>query len=359
MTSALLAVALAAAPAVQADAAPSVAPVQAPALPDVPLFDQDGKAVRLPELFRGRTVAVNFVFTTCSTVCSPLTATFARVQAELGARLGRDVHLVSITLDPGVDTPARLDAYARQFGRRDGWTFVTGRPDDVRRALRAFGAEVADKTTHPPMVLVGEEPSGRWRRLFGLAAPGRILEELAAVAPPRPAPAVSAEEAAARYFTDLEVVDQHGKTHRFFSDLVKGRKVLLHFAFSSCKTACPPAFGRLAQVQARLGDKLEREVRILTLSVDPTHDTPEALREVAASVGAKPGWYFLTGTKANVEAILGKLGAQTDDREAHSTALYLGDAATGSWVKTVAFREPAELVDAIEHLDDPLPGEQR
>ena len=160
----------------------------APKLPDVELFDQDGKKVRLPDLVRGQTVAINFVFTTCTTICSPLTAIFARTQAELGARLGKEVRLISLTLDPAVDTPERLNAYASQFGRQPGWTFVTGKPADVNRALRAFGAHAANKESHTPMVLIGNEPHGKWSRLFGLSSPARIVEEIDAVLAREPDP---------------------------------------------------------------------------------------------------------------------------------------------------------------------------
>lgn len=333
----------------------------APTIPDVELFDQDGRKVRLPALIRGRTVAFNFVFTTCTTICSPLTAIFSRVQAELGPRLGTEVHLISITLDPAVDTPERLNAYASQFGRKEGWTFVTGRPADVAAALKALGAWVANKESHTPMVLVGNEPSGRWSRLYGLSSPARIVEEIDAVAP-RPAaeePVPDLDSSSAAYFTDLEVVDQHGRTHRFYSDLLRGRKVLVHFVFTSCKTACPAILEQVARVQEKLGDRLEGEVRILTLTVDPGNDSPAALRKVAERIGARRGWYFLTGTQANMEAILRRLGGWTEDPATHNTALFLGNTATGHWVKTFAMRAPEEIAHAIVHIDDPLPANAR
>lgn len=365
-----LALAFAAALPRAADAAPAKDPsivtkeaaTKAPQIPDVPLFDQNGKAVRLPELVRGRTVAINFVFTTCSTVCSPLSAIFSRVQGELGDKLGKDVHLLSITLDPGVDTPERLNAYASQFGRQEGWTFVTGKPDDVRAALKAFGAQVARKEDHTPMVLIGNEPAGRWTRLFGLSSPARIVEEIRAVESKKQAAAAkpaSLAAGAAQYFTDLEVVDQDGKPHRFYSDLIQGRKVLIHFAFSSCQAACPPILAQMAQVQKKLGARLGKEIRILTLTVDPENDTPGALHQLAERLGAKPGWYFLTGTHANLQTILQRLGGWTDDPANHSSVLCLGDATTGNWVKTHAMRTPDELADALVHLNDPVVGAMR
>jgi protein SCO1/2 len=148
-------------------------------IPDEQLVDQDGKPVRLySDLMKGRVVAVNFVFTTCTTICSPMTAVFSRLQKELGERLGKDVYLISISLDPATDTPERLARYAGKFNRRQGWTFVTGPADRVQRALVALGGAVASKETHTPVVLLGNEATGEWTRAYGLSSPARLAEQL-------------------------------------------------------------------------------------------------------------------------------------------------------------------------------------
>jgi protein SCO1/2 len=156
-------------------------------IPDEQLVDQDGRPVRLySDLMKGRVVAVNFVFTTCSTICSPMTAVFSRLQRELGERLGRDVYLISISLDPATDTPERLARYAGKFDRREGWTFVTGPADRVKRALAALGGSVATKESHTPVVLLGNEATGEWTRAYGLSAPRQLAEQLEALLPKNP-----------------------------------------------------------------------------------------------------------------------------------------------------------------------------
>ncbi|WP_375765777.1 SCO family protein [Archangium gephyra] len=152
-------------------------------IPDELLVDQDGRPVRLySDLMKGRVVAVNFVFTTCSTICSPMTAVFSRLQKELGERLGKDVYLISISLDPAADTPERLARYAGKFDRREGWTFVTGPSERVKRALTALGGAVATKESHTPVVLLGNEATGEWTRAYGLSAPSQLAEQLEALA---------------------------------------------------------------------------------------------------------------------------------------------------------------------------------
>jgi protein SCO1/2 len=160
-----------------------VAPVGELGVPDEELVDQDGNVVRLRDLMAGHVVAVNFVFTTCTTVCSPMTAVFGRVQDRLGDAMEREVRLVSISLDPATDTPERLARYADKFGRRAGWTFLTGDRERVLRVLRALGGYAPIKEEHTPVTLIGRVDEGRWARVHGIAPPERLLAEIRGMAP--------------------------------------------------------------------------------------------------------------------------------------------------------------------------------
>jgi protein SCO1 len=151
-------------------------------VPDVSLVDQDGKPVRFyTDLVKGKVVAVNFVFTTCTTICPPMGANFARLQKLLA---GKDVHLISVSINPAADTPARLKEWSGKFGAGPGWTLVTGDRDEVFRLLKALGVYTASITEHSPLVLVGNEPARRWTRAYGLAAPARLAELIDSVAAP-------------------------------------------------------------------------------------------------------------------------------------------------------------------------------
>ncbi|HEY0174048.1 MAG TPA: SCO family protein [Pyrinomonadaceae bacterium] len=148
-------------------------------IPDVELLDQDGRKVRFySDLVRGRVVAVNFIFTTCTTVCPPLGATFARVQRELGARAGRDVQLISISVDPVTDTPERLKAWGEKFKAGPGWTLLTGEKSQVDELLRALAASSARREDHTPTVLVGNDAAGQWTRAYGLAPPSKLVQTI-------------------------------------------------------------------------------------------------------------------------------------------------------------------------------------
>lgn len=150
------------------------------AIPDTPIYDQDGRKLRFySDLVKGKTVAINFIFTTCTTICPPLAATFRRVQVELGGRVGSDLGLISISVDPATDVPERLKAFGAKFKAGPGWTFVTGSKPDIDLLLKALGASVGDKNDHTPMVLVGNEPAGYWTRTYGLA-PAPVLVKVIA-----------------------------------------------------------------------------------------------------------------------------------------------------------------------------------
>jgi protein SCO1/2 len=121
-------------------------------------------------------VAVQFIFTTCTTICPPLGATFARVQKDLGERAGRDVRLISVSVDPATDTPERMKAWGAKFHAAEGWTFVTGQKPQVDELLRALGASSASPSEHTPALLIGNDLKGQWTRVYGLSRPDVLVK---------------------------------------------------------------------------------------------------------------------------------------------------------------------------------------
>lgn len=154
-------------------------------IPDVTVMDQDGKPVHFySDLVKDKVVAVNFVFTTCTTICPPMGANFAKLQKILGDRAGRDVHLISVSVDPTTDTPERMKAWGRKFGAGPGWTLVTGRKEEVTRLLKSLGVYTPDINDHSPLVLVGNDARHQWTRAYGLAAPAKVAELIDGMAAP-------------------------------------------------------------------------------------------------------------------------------------------------------------------------------
>jgi protein SCO1/2 len=155
-------------------AAPAPPPAQRTyTVPDLAVVTQSGESVHFyRDLVKGRVVVMNFVFTSCTTVCPTMGATFARVQQQLG---DRDVAMVSVSVDPANDTPERLTAWSRKLGAKPGWTLVTGRTTDIAAILKALGLFTADPAAHSPVVLVVNDPENRWERVDGLASSSAIM----------------------------------------------------------------------------------------------------------------------------------------------------------------------------------------
>ena len=150
--------------------------VSSPRIPDVTIQDQNGKSLNFyNDLVKGKVVAVNFVFTTCTAICPSLTATFRRVQQQL-AEQKVPAQLISVSVDPTVDTPERLQQFAAKFKAEPGWTFVTGNTSDIDSILKEFGVSVANKNDHTPMVLIGNEEAGYWTRAYGLSSPTTLVK---------------------------------------------------------------------------------------------------------------------------------------------------------------------------------------
>lgn len=172
--------------AAKAPETPEAQPLDALNVPDVPLVDQDGKPVRFyTDLVKDRVVAVNFVFTSCTTICPPMGANFAKLRKILSARAGREVQLISVSVDPGTDTPERLKAWGQKFGAGPGWTLVTGDRNQVTLLLKSLGVYTANISDHSPLVLLGDDTRHRWTRAYGLAAPAKLAELIDQIAAPQ------------------------------------------------------------------------------------------------------------------------------------------------------------------------------
>ena len=173
------------APAPPVQKTPEVEAVSHLDIPDVPVLDQDGTPKRFyTDLVKDKVVAVNFVFTTCTTICPPMGANFAKLQKLLGERAGRDVHLISVSVDPGTDTPERMKAWGQKFGAGPGWTLVTGDRAEITRLLKSLGVFTPNISDHSPLVLMGNDARHQWTRAYGLAAPAKLADLIVGMAAP-------------------------------------------------------------------------------------------------------------------------------------------------------------------------------
>lgn len=150
--------------------------------PNVWLHTHEGEKVRFyDDLVRGKIVAINMMYVLCEGICPTMTANLRKVQQLLGERLGRDVFMYSISLQPEIDTPETLKAYADKHRVEPGWQFLTGTPADIKRLRYGLGfydpvPEVdSNLSTHTGMVRIGNDRNQRWTMAPALAEPERII----------------------------------------------------------------------------------------------------------------------------------------------------------------------------------------
>ena len=146
-------------------------------VPKVMLVRDDGRPISLAdEMNDGRPVVLNFIFTSCGSICPLMSEVFAQFQRKLGPEAAH-VHLMSISTDPEEDTPARLTDYARKFGAGPQWQHYTGTVEASLMAQRAFGVYRGDKMSHAPVTLLRAAPGQPWRRIDGFITPDELLQE--------------------------------------------------------------------------------------------------------------------------------------------------------------------------------------
>jgi protein SCO1/2 len=145
--------------------------------PEVRLLRADGKTVAFAdELDDGRPVVMNFIYTSCTTICPLTSQIFEQFQKSLGAKSAA-IHLVSVSIDPEQDTPAHLREYAAQFDAAPGWDHYTGTLAASQTVQRAFNAYRGDKMSHIPLTLMRAAPGKPWVRFDGFVSAEQMLAE--------------------------------------------------------------------------------------------------------------------------------------------------------------------------------------
>jgi len=150
---------------------------------------------------------------------------------------------------------------------------------------------------------------------------------------------------------DLELVDSHGRTLHFKSDVIGDKLVALTVLYTSCTTVCPGTSAIFAQLQQRLGARLGDTVRLVALTVDPATDTPERLNAYAKQFHAGPDWVWLTGGKRAIETVLEGVGAYTPNFRDHPSMVLVGDGRTQQWQRFFGFPSPDQLLGALDALE--------
>ena len=148
---------------------------------------------------------------------------------------------------------------------------------------------------------------------------------------------------------DIAVVDQKGKHLRFDSDILKGRIAVINTFFTNCTAICPITQETFSRLSKSLGDRLGRDVVLVSISVDPESDTPQHMRHWGEKFHAGPGWILVTGTKREIEQLLKSLGLFAPGAKRHQTAVLIGNPSTG-WIRESGFASQEKLKNMIDEM---------
>jgi len=179
------------------------------------------------------------------------------------------------------------------------------------------------------------------------------------IADERPAPEMqstrrrTASERVRDNFPNILLYTQDNEPVRFYDDLVKDRIVLIYFMFTNCEGICPATSSNVARMQNMLGDRFGRDIFFIAITLTPDVDSPEVLKTYAERYGAKPGWTFVTGDKAEIEMLRRKLGVYDPDPVvdadlySHAGLVTFGNERTGRWAALPSLMKPKQIVDAM------------
>lgn len=151
-----------------------------PEIPDILMVNQDGYTMRISEVLRDKITVINFIYTSCTSVCQILTSNFRQLETTLDSiDKNNEVQLISISIDPGTDTPDRLRQYAdKQRIDLSRWTLLVSGTNSIERFSRSLGFSNIDKSTHAPGVVIWDDIDKRWQRFVGITPPYIISKEI-------------------------------------------------------------------------------------------------------------------------------------------------------------------------------------
>jgi protein SCO1/2 len=188
-----------------------------------------------------------------------------------------------------------------------------------------------------------------------------LLASVATTAISATATAWEMEERSARnprqsYFTNTQFVDHNGKTVSFYDDIIRDKVVVLNMMYTVCTSICPGNTANLLKVQKELGDRVGRDIHMVSLSLMPELDPPGALRDYIRQYGIGPGWTFLTGTRANMEAVRRKIGFYDTDPAAdadifrHTGMVSIGNDKIDRWCMMPALSDASQIARSIKEM---------
>lgn len=160
------------------------------------------------------------------------------------------------------------------------------------------------------------------------------------------------------FIPDMKLMDQNGNNVQFYTDLVKDKVVVISLFYTSCSSICPIQGDILSKLQTLLGERLGKEVFLISISFDPARDTLTQIKAYASRLGAKRGWTFVTGEKEAIGKFLKDFVGGAPSIGLHSSTILVGNDQSGIWTLTDGLRSPNDLMSTIQKVTSQRPKQQ-
>lgn len=147
---------------------------------------------------------------------------------------------------------------------------------------------------------------------------------------------------------DVTLIDQTGKRVQFCGEMTANKVVIINFIYTTCEAVCSMQGAAFSKLQAELGERMGREVVLISISADPDADTPARLKEWGARFGAKPGWLMLTGERAEIDKLFRFFTGDIARKQMHSPVVFIGSCKRSQWAREYSLSEPARFLKFIE-----------
>ena len=148
---------------------------------------------------------------------------------------------------------------------------------------------------------------------------------------------------------DITLINQDGEKVRLVEYLDTGKPVILEFIFATCTTICPILSIGFTNLQEKLGPEAAN-LRLVSISIDPEHDTPEVMKSYLQRYEAQPGWDFLTGSISDINQTMRAFDAYVSDKMGHRPLIFLHSPKENTWVRIDGLMSGKELKDEYLRL---------
>ncbi len=148
---------------------------------------------------------------------------------------------------------------------------------------------------------------------------------------------------------NVVLTNQDGEKISFKTLMSGDQPVIVDFIYGTCTTICPVLSAGFSHLQKKLGDETEK-VRLVSITIDPEHDSPPVLKEYLERYRAKPGWDFLTGSRRDIDRVMNAFDAYFRNKMDHKPLTFIRSPADGKWIRLYGLLSSRDFMKECEKV---------